>query len=100
MEWLIGFAPFLMVIAIIWIVSRSKLEAKRLSFAASEGAEKGTQYITRIKDLEDRVRVLERIVTDSGYNVSAQIEALRDTHRVENQDSGVPLDLARNEHAR
>ena len=100
MEWLIGFAPFLMVIAIIWIVSRSKLESKRLSLAASEGAEKGTQYITRIKDLEDRVKVLERIVTDSGYNVSAQIEALRDTHRVENQDSGLPLDLPRKEHAR
>lgn len=99
MEWLIGFAPFLMVIAIIWIVSRSKLESKRLSLAASEGAEKGTQYITRIKDLEDRVRVLERIVTDSGYNVSAQIEALRDTKRVENEDSGVPLDLPKRERA-
>lgn len=99
MEWLIGFAPFLMVIAIIWIVSRSKLESKRLSLAASEGAEKATQYTTRIKDLEDRVKVLERIVTDSGYNVSAQIEALRDTRRVEDQDSGAPLDLPRKERA-
>lgn len=99
MEWLIGFAPFLMVIAIIWIVSRSKLESKRLSLAAREGAEQGTQYLTQIKNLEERVQVLERIVTDSGYNVSAQIEALRDTKRVEEQDSGMPLDLPRRERA-
>ena len=28
--------------------------------------------------IEDRTRVLERIVTDGGYNVAQQIEALRD----------------------
>ena len=37
--------------------------------------------------LEDRVRVLERIVTDGGFNVAAQIEALRDAPT----GSGVPL---------
>ena len=31
----------------------------------------------------DRVRVLERIVTDKGYDVATQIEALRDQRRVE-----------------
>jgi hypothetical protein len=41
--------------------------------------------------LEDRTRVLERIVTDSGYRTAAQIEALRD----EPTDSGVPLALAK-----
>ena len=30
-----------------------------------------------------RVRVLERIVTDRGYDVATQIEALRDQRRVE-----------------
>ncbi|MCB2067649.1 MAG: hypothetical protein KDE15_13535 [Erythrobacter sp.] len=29
--------------------------------------------------LEDRVRVLERIATDSGSNIAAQIESLRDS---------------------
>jgi hypothetical protein len=33
--------------------------------------------------MEDRIRVLERIVTDGGYDVASQIEALRDTRRVE-----------------
>jgi hypothetical protein len=32
----------------------------------------------RIEMLEDRVQVLERIITDQGYGVAAQIEALRD----------------------
>ena len=31
--------------------------------------------------IEDRTRVLERIVTDGGYNVAQQIEALRDPVR-------------------
>jgi hypothetical protein len=32
-----------------------------------------------VERLEHRVRVLERIVTDSGYSLASQIEALRDT---------------------
>jgi hypothetical protein len=35
-------------------------------------------------ELEDRVRVLERIVTDKGYDVATQIEALRDQRRLRN----------------
>ena len=49
-------------------------------------------------DLEERVRVLERIVTDSGYNVATQIEALRDQRSVEATDSGTPLDMKQGEH--
>lgn len=48
-------------------------------------AEKAAQYATSNKELEDRVRVLERIVTDGGYDVATQIEALRDTRKVEEQ---------------
>jgi hypothetical protein len=33
------------------------------------------------RELEDRLRVLERIVTDKGYDVATQIEALRDQRR-------------------
>jgi hypothetical protein len=50
---------------------------------AQQTAEKAAQYATSNKELEDRVRVLERIVTDGGYDVATQIEALRDTRRVE-----------------
>ncbi|MEC7160497.1 MAG: hypothetical protein VXW57_01650, partial [Pseudomonadota bacterium] len=61
-------------------------------------AEKAAQYASKVQDLEDRVRVLERIVTDRGYDVATQIEALRDQRSVEARDSGVPLDMKQGEH--
>ena len=42
--------------------------------------------------------MLERIVTDKGYDVAAQIEALRDTKSHED-GAGVPLDIKRQEKA-
>jgi hypothetical protein len=33
--------------------------------------------------MEDRIRVLERIVTDKGSDVAPQIEALRDARQVD-----------------
>ena len=87
MEDLIGLvavsAPFLMVVGIVWIKSRNKLEEKRLNTTAEHSAEKAAQYATHSQALEDRVRVLERIVTDKGYDVATQIEALRDARRTE-----------------
>jgi len=58
-------------------------QRKVLEMQAKITAEKAAQYATSNTDLEERVRVLERIVTDKGYDVAAQIEALRDTQRVE-----------------
>jgi hypothetical protein len=40
-------------------------------------AEKAAQYASRSFELEERVRVLEQIVTDHGAQTAAQIEALR-----------------------
>jgi hypothetical protein len=37
------------------------------------------------RELEDRLRVLERIVTDKGYDVATQIEALRDSRRIDDE---------------
>ncbi|MCZ8171228.1 MAG: hypothetical protein O9272_05765 [Brevundimonas sp.] len=50
---------------------------------AQATAEKAAQYATHNTELEERVRVLERIVTDKGYDVASQIEALRDARKVE-----------------
>ncbi len=52
-----------------------------------------------VQQLEDRVRVLERIVTDRGYDIATQIEALRDQRRVDEADSGVSIDSLRKERA-
>ena len=51
----------------------------------SQAAEKAAQYAAHTERLEQRVRVLERIVTDKGYDVATQIEALRDQRRVEDK---------------
>nr|WP_234033386.1 hypothetical protein [Erythrobacter rubeus] len=90
---MVGFAPFAMVLGIIWIVQRGKLEEKKLAATAEATGEKAAQYASRVQELEDRVKVLERIVTDRGYDVATQIEALRDTVNVEQEGSGVPLTI-------
>jgi len=41
----------------------------------------------RIDELEDRMRVMERIVTDRGFDVSHQIEALRDERPLETRSA-------------
>jgi phage shock protein B len=99
MEWgiLVPLAPFLMVLGIVWITKHSRLEEKRIAATTSQTAEQAAQYASKVQQLEDRIQVLERIVTDRGYDVATQIEALRDQRRVDEQDSGVPLNMARKE---
>ena len=45
----------------------------------SQTAEKAAQYAAQTERLEQRVRVLERIITDRGVDLSNEIEGLRDT---------------------
>ncbi len=92
-------APFLMVLGIVWIGSQKKLEEKRISATAEMSSEKAAQYAAKTAELEQRVRVLERIVTDKGYDVATQIEALRDTREVEDEGSGVALNIKQGEKA-
>lgn len=96
---LIPLAPFLMVLGIVWIVKHSKLEEKRIAATASQTAEQAAQYSSRVAELEQRVRVLERIVTDRGYDIATQIEALRDQREVEQSGTAVPLDIPNRENA-
>ena len=67
----------------IWTAHRQKLAKLEIEATSLLAAEKAAQYATGNSELEERVRVLERIVTDKGYDVASQIEALRDTRRVE-----------------
>ena len=41
----------------------------------------------QVQQLQDRLRVLERIVTDSGVQTAAQIEALRDRDRISEDEA-------------
>jgi hypothetical protein len=45
-------------------------------------AEKAAEYAVSNKELEQRVRVLEQIVTDAGAQTATQIEALRGRDRI------------------
>jgi hypothetical protein len=64
---------FLMVLANRFF----KYREKQLEVEAMSAAEKAAQYASRSSELDQRVRVLEQIVTDGGAQTAAQIEALR-----------------------
>jgi hypothetical protein len=54
-----------------------KFREKKLEVDAQMAAEKAAQYAARTRELEQRVQVLEQIVTDRGMETAAQIDALR-----------------------
>jgi hypothetical protein len=61
---------------------RMKLKERELELLGTQTAEKAAQYAAQTERLEQRVRVLERIITDRGIELSNQIEALRETPRL------------------
>jgi hypothetical protein len=54
------------------------LQQRKMELEAQMVAEKAAQYAAQTERLEQRVRVLERIVTDKGADLSDEIEKLRD----------------------
>lgn len=87
-------APFLMVVGIVWVQSRAKLEEKRIAASAAKDGPANTAALGRIEELEDRVRILERIVTDGGYDLAHKIEALRDERGIDRRSEA--RDMERN----
>ncbi len=51
------------------------------------------QLHDKLDAMQDRMIVLEKIVTDRGYSLSEEIEALRET------GNGIPLDIGKKEQA-
>jgi uncharacterized protein with GYD domain len=76
---LIPLAPFILGGVVIW----TRHQRKMAEMGMNTTAEKAAQYAANNAELEQRVRVLERIVTDGGYDTALQIEALRDAREVE-----------------
>jgi len=72
---MIPFAGIGIAFFAIWTNHQQKMMDKQ----AAISAEKAAQYAVGNNQLEQRVRVLERIVTDKGFDVSMQIEDLRET---------------------
>lgn len=72
----------------VWTQHKQKL-AKLQVEAAKASAGNGEQA-REVKELQERVRVLERIVTDNSYDVATQIEALRDQRAIEELSEPTP----------
>jgi hypothetical protein len=69
----IGIAPFKM-----WL----RVKERQMEAQSGLAAEKSAQYAQHVERIEQRLRVLEQIVTDKGVDTAAQIEALRDRDRI------------------
>ncbi len=68
----------LAIIGGVFVKPWIKYKQEQLKVQTQMTAEKAAQYAAHTELLEQRVRVLERIVTDKGMDVSQQIEQLRD----------------------
>jgi hypothetical protein len=55
-----------------------RVKEKQLDAQTRDTAERTAQYASHTERLEQRVRVLERIATDKGIDLSDEIERLRD----------------------
>ena len=55
-----------------------RLKERQMELDANMVAEKAAQYAAQTERLEQRVRVLERIITDKGGSLADEIERLRD----------------------
>lgn len=64
-----------------------KFREKKLEVEALNAAEKAAQYASRSTELEQRVRVLEQIITDAGAQTASQIEALRNREALPTRDA-------------
>ena len=56
----------------------AKLELETRKHEAAGSSQLAQQQVGVIRELQERVQVLERIVTDGGYDLATRIEALRD----------------------
>lgn len=66
------------ILGVVYLAKRwFSYREKKLDAEISLAAEKAAQYAASNAQLEQRVRVLEQIVTDAGAETAAQIEALR-----------------------
>jgi hypothetical protein len=87
--------PFEFVLAIIVITGIFSLLRHRMGIRSrwescstdlSEKNQENARLRDQVKQMQDRIRVLERIVTDRGVETAAQIEALRDRDRIAEED--------------
>jgi len=75
-------------ITAIWAKHKRSLAEIHMRSGAGQSSEAAAALTRKTAELEERVRVLERIVTDGNYNLASQIEALR--HDGRHDDTPLP----------
>jgi hypothetical protein len=78
-----GFGP--------WAHMQRRMEQEIAELRAVRETPQRGPTVDQVQMLEDRVRVLERIVTDQNYGLAREIEALRDTPREKELGQGSKL---------
>ena len=87
--------PFEFVLAVLILVFafsivRHKMgippRSMRRMMDGESNDEENVQLRHQVQQLQERIRVLERIVTDGGVQTAAQIEALRERDRMPEED--------------
>lgn len=68
--------PFEMVVIIVFLCVIASMYKSRLNNRRNQAAPADEERFVRLEQLEERVRVLERIVTDSGYDLRRQFRDL------------------------
>lgn len=77
LEFMIVAVPLAAAIGTPIYLFRRKINGLQRDLAEQKGQNHTAQIATEKSALEERVRVLERIVTSRGYTVAEEIEALR-----------------------
>jgi hypothetical protein len=87
-EFVLGLVIVLIVSRIIMhkmgIPARSMREMKY----GTSNDEENARLRGQVQQLQERMKVLERIVTDRGADTAAQIEALRERDKIAEEDEG------------
>jgi hypothetical protein len=84
------FVLALMILIFVFTIVRHKMGIPVRSMREMRGDPVDDRENERLRgqvhQLQERIRVLERIVTDRGAETAAQIEALRDRDRISEED--------------
>jgi hypothetical protein len=80
-----------LIVTILVIVFAFSLMKRRMDFRhrlerPEEDSEETLRLRDQVKQMSERIQVLERIVTDRGVETAAQIEALRERDQIGAED--------------
>jgi len=77
--------PIVLIIVVVSLL-RTRMGVRPFWERSNEDGAENARLRQQVEQLQDRIRILERIVTDRGAETAAQIEALRDHERIVEKD--------------